>query len=139
MAEDFFNETIGLEPEVDFENTPKVNIKNGSPQMIDKILAIRQWITKFCMTEKDVYPIYLGTEFGTRFKQLYGRKRIGYGYEEAEIERDFKEGLPLCPAISEVTSFEISKTGKVLNIKLQVELFDGEQIDIDIEKAYIIK
>lgn len=139
MAEDFFSETIGYEPEMVYENDPKVVIKNGSPKMIDKILAIRQWITKFCMTEKDVYQIYRGTGFGTRFKRLYGRKRIGYGYEEAEIERDFKEGLPLCPAISAVTSFEISKSGKVLNIKLQVELFDGEQIDIDIEKAYIIK
>lgn len=139
MAEDFFSETIGFEPEVDFEDIPKINIKNGSPKMIDKILAIRQWITKFCMTEKDVYPLYHGTGFGTRFRKLYGRKRIGYGYEESEIERDFKEGLPLCPAISAVTSFEISKVGKVLNIKLQVELFNGEQIDIDIEKAYIIK
>ena len=51
MAEDFFSETIGYEPEMVYENDPKVVIKNGSPKMIDKILAIRQWITKFCMTE----------------------------------------------------------------------------------------
>ena len=141
------NFNIGYEPEINFENigininiTPKYGIilKNGSPNLIDKIKAVRQWITKFCITEKDVNEIYLGTGFGTRFKQLYGKKRIGYGFEEAEIERDFREGLPLCPVISEVSSFKISKRGKFLDIKLQVELYDGDLLNTDIEIAYTI-
>lgn len=140
MSEDFFDENIGFEPEMDFEDkgNVKVVIRNGSPKTIAEIKAVRQWIVKFCNTEKDVYPIYSGTGFGTRFKKLYGKKRIGYGYEEAEIERDFKEGLPLCPAISEVTDFKLSKNGKVLNIKLEVQLFNGELVEVDIEKIYVI-
>ncbi len=140
------NFSIGYEPEINFEDTT-INIipncrfvlKNGSPNLINKIMAVRQWVTKFCITEKNVNEIYQGTGFGTRFKQLYGRKRIGYGFEEAEIERDFREGLALCPAISEVVSFEIKKNGRILSIKLKIELSSGDLLDIDIEKAYTIK
>lgn len=135
---------IGYEPQINFGDiNVKINpvygiiLKNASPKLINKVEAIRQWITKFCITPKDS-GIYEGTGFGTRFKELFGRKRIGYGFEEAEIERDFREGLPLCPAISEVASFEISKSGKILHIKLQVELFDGDVIDVNIENAYTI-
>lgn len=140
MSEEFFDENIGFEPEINFEdkNNVKVIIRNGSPKMVNKIEAVRQWIVKFCNTEKDIYPIYAGTNFGTRFKKLYGKKHIGYGYEEAEIERDFREGLLLCPAISEVTDFKLSKNGKVLNIKLEAQLFNGELVTVDIEKVYVI-
>ena len=138
--EDFYNEDIGFEPQVDFskKDNIKVVIKNGSPKLIDNIEAIKQWIIKFCKTEKDAYPIYEGTGFGTRFKQLYGRKRLGYGYEEAEIERDFREGLPLCPAISQVTNFELNKVGKVLKIYIEVELYNGDLVNVDIEDAYTL-
>lgn len=137
---DFYSENIGYEPEVDFNDKSNIVLvmKNGSPNMITKLEAIRQWIIKFCITEKDAYPIYEGTGFGTRFKQLFGRKRLGYGYEEAEIERDFREGLPLCPAISQVADFKLSKVGKVLNIYLNVELLDGELIDVSIEKVFVL-
>lgn len=140
MAEDFYNEDIGFEPQVDFskKDNIRVVIKNGSPKLIDNIEAIKQWIIKFCKTEKDAYPIYEGTGFGTRFKQLYGRKRLGYGYEEAEIERDFREGLPLCPAISQVTNFELNKVGKVLKIYIEVELYNGDLVNVDIEDAYTL-
>lgn len=140
MAEDFFSEEIGYEPQIDFseKDNIKVVIKNGSPNMIKELEAIRQWIVKFCMTEKDAYAIYEGTGFGTRFKQLFGRKRLGHGYEEAEIERDFREGLPLNPAISRVSNFELSKRGKILNISIEVELFNGDLLAMDIEKVYIL-
>lgn len=69
MSEDFFTENIGLEPEMNFKEKGniKVVIKNGSPETIKEAEAIRQWIVKFCNTEKDVYPIYEGTGFGTRY------------------------------------------------------------------------
>ncbi len=138
--EDFFSQEIGYEPQIDFsiKNDTKIVIKNGSPNMIKEIEAIRQWIIKFCMTEKDAYPIYQGTGFGVRFKKLFGCKRLGFGYEEAEIERDFREGLPLNPAISRVSNFELSKKGKVLNISVEVELFSGSLLTVDIEKAYTL-
>ena len=138
MADNFFSEEIGYEPKIDFD-TPKIIIQNGSPEMIDELEAIKQWIFKFCITEKDTMSIYEGTGFGCRIKQLYGRKRIGYGYEEAELERDFTEGLPLCPAISRVSSFELSKEGKALKINLQVELYNSDLIDVSIEDIWTFK
>lgn len=133
------NYVIGYEPEIDFTDIPIVKIKNGAPVLIDKIKAIRQWIVKFASTDLDAYPIYEGTGFGNRAKRLFGRKQIGYGYEEAEIERDYREGLILCPAISDIASFEIKKEGKYLNIDIEVSLYDGSLVDVTIEKAYILQ
>jgi len=139
MTQNFYNEEIAYEPKLNLDDTPYVVIKNGSPELINGIEAIRQWILKFSVTEKDVYPIYEGTGFGTRIKSLFGHKKIGYGYEESELERDYREGLPLCPAISQVEYFDINKNGKVLNINLQVQLYDSALIDVSIEKAFVIK
>ncbi len=138
---DFYSENIGYEPKVNFDdfNNVHVEIKNGSPELINEVEAIRQWIVKFVLTEKDAYEIYEGTGFGNRIKQLFGNKRIGLGYEEAEIERDFREGLPLCPAISQVTNFELQKQGKNLHVDIGVELFNGELVTISIKKVYTIK
>ena len=141
MADNFFSSDIGYEPKVNFDNPklPKVEIKNGSPLLIDQIEAVRQWIFKFTLTQKDKYRIYEGTDFGTRIKELYGHKRIGYGFEEAEIERDYREGLPLCPAISQVSSFSINKQGNTLNIEMDVQLYNGDLITVNIEDKYTIK
>ncbi len=141
MTDNFFSSDIGYEPKVNFSDPklPKVEIKNGSPLLIDQIEAIRQWIFKFTLTQKDKYTIYEGTGFGTRIKELYGHKRIGYGFEEAEIERDYREGLPLCPAISNVSSFTIKKEDKTMNIDMDVQLYNGDLITISIEDTYIIK
>ena len=140
MTEDFFTEDIGFEPKLNLDDKAKINLtmKNGSPELINEIDAIKQWILKFAITEQDTYPIYDGTNFGTRFKKLFGRKRIGYGVEEAELERDYREGLLLCPAISRVTDFQIKKVGTVLNIYVQVQLKNGELVDASIENTYKI-
>ncbi len=43
MSEDFFDENMGYEPEIDFEDKEnvKVVIRNGSPESINNIKAIR--------------------------------------------------------------------------------------------------
>ena len=136
---------IGYEPKLNFADNEgrilpnvTISIKDGSPELINSIEAIRQWIMKFTLTDKNSNELYIGTGFGTRLRTLYGRKRIGYGYEEAELERDFREGLTLCPAISKVTSFVLSKEDKALNIDMDVELIDGSIVDINMDKVYVI-
>lgn len=138
MTQNFFSTEIGYTPKVDYKDT-KVIIENGSPRLINEIEAIRQWIIHFVDTGKDTMEIYKGTGFGCRLRQLFGHKKVGYGFEESELERDFTEGLTLCPAISSLTYFNISKVGKTLKIKLQVELYNAELIDVTIEKTEIIK
>ena len=141
MSENFYSEDIGFEPLVNFDdfNDIHIEIKNGSPKLIKDVDAIRQWILKFIITGKDTYEIYEGTGFGNRLRSLLGHKTVGLGYEEAEIERDFREGMPLCPAISRVAEFEISKSGKYLNIDMSCELFNGELVDVSVEKVYEVR
>ena len=107
--------------------------------MITDIDAIRQWITLFVTTPKNTYTIYNGTNFGTSIRKLFGRKVLNNGYEEAEVEREIREGLPLCPAINRVTSFNMQKVGRILKIYVSVELFDGELITETIDVTYKVK
>lgn len=140
MENKFYTETIKKDPAVDFTDKNKINLvmENGSFKLLETEEAIKQWIIKFCLTEKDAYPIYEGLGYGTRIKSLLGRKRLGYGYEEAEIERDFREGLPLCPGINQVRNFELEKSGKSLNIKVEVELTNGYSLDVKIANVYTL-
>ena len=129
---------LGKTPNIDFENK-KITVENGTPKMITDIDAIRQWITLFVTTPKDAYKIYNGTNFGTSVRKLFGKKILNNGYEEAEVEREIREGLPLCPAINRVTSFNMEKVGRILKIYVSVELFDGELITETIDVTYRVK
>ncbi|MCD8025092.1 MAG: DUF2634 domain-containing protein [Candidatus Gastranaerophilales bacterium] len=130
--------TLGVTPSFDFENK-KVVLVNGSPKMISDVDAIRQWIILFITTPKNTYDIYSGTDFGTSIRKLFGRKLLNNGYEESEVEREIREGLPLCPAINRVTSFNMTKSGKNVVISIQVELYDGTLIDESVDISYLIK
>ena len=129
---------IAKTPNIDYSKKALVFI-NGSPKMISDIEAIRQWIVLFITTPKNVYKIYEGTNFGTSIRKLFGQKRLNNGYEEAEVEREIRDGLPLCPAINRVTSFNMEKVGKIVKIYVQVELFDGSLVDETVDVSYLIK
>lgn len=129
---------LGLTTSLNFEKS-QIILSNGSPKLITDIEAIEQWIILFVKTPRDTLPIYKGTNFGTSYRKLLGRKILNNGYEEAELEREIIEGLPLNPAIKSVTNVQLSKEGKYLNIDIQVQLQDGQLLDTFIEKAYTIK
>ena len=122
-------------PSIDFV-TPCINVASGAPVLLSGVEAIKQWIVLFVTTPRDVYDIYYGTDFGTTLRKLYGRKIVNNGYAESELTRQIKEGLPLCPAIKQVTDVEISKEGKYLTVDIQVELYDSSLIDVSIEEIY---
>lgn len=127
--------TVYKTPSIDFE-TPCINVAGGAPVLVSDVEAIRQWVTLFVTTPRDVYDIYYGTEFGTTLRRLYGRKIVNNGYAESELTRQIKEGLPLCPAIKQVTDVTIGKDGKYLTVDIQVKLYDGSLVDVSIEKVY---
>lgn len=137
-------QVISTSPELG--NTPLFNfgeksiiLVNGTPKLSYDVEAIRQWIVLFITTPKDTYKIYNGTGFGTSVRKLFGSKILNNGYEESEVEREIREGLPLCPAISRVTSFNMEKVGKVLKIYVTVELFDGTLVDESVDVSYVLK
>ncbi len=129
---------IGKTPNIDF-SIKNIVLGNGSPKLITDVEAIRQWIVLFITTPKNTYKIYDGTNFGTSIRKLFGRKRLNNGYEEAEVEREIRDGLPICPAISRVTSFNMEKVGKIVKIYVQVELYDGSLIDESVDVSYLIR
>lgn len=115
-------------------------LKDGSPIQINNIDAIKQWIILFILTPKDIYQIYEGTGFGTSLYKMRGQKKLfSSGYADAEIERELREGLPLCPAIKQLTGFELNKEGKNLIINVQVQLYDETLIDVSVEDTYVIQ
>ena len=129
---------LGKTPAYNYEKS-QIVITNGGPKLVTDIEAIQQWIILFVLTPKDVYSIYKGTNFGTSYRKLLGQKTVNTGFEESELEREIIEGLPLNPAIKEVTNVEMSKNGKYLSLNIQVELYNGELLDTFVEKAYTIK
>lgn len=118
----------------------QTSISDGSPEQINNIEAIKQWIILFILTPKDIYPIYEGTGFGTSLYKMRGQKKLfSSGYADSEIERELKEGLPLCPAIQQVTNFELDKDGRNLIVNVQVQLYDGTLVDVSVEDTFIIQ
>lgn len=129
---------LGLTTSLDFEES-RVKVANGTPKLITDLDAIQEWIILFVITPRDTYEIYNGTDFGTSYRKLLGRKEVNNGYEEAELEREIREGLPMNPAIKSVDSVEITKNGRYLGLNIQVELYDGQLVETVIEKAYTVK
>lgn len=151
IIEETENETQSLREKVittgtDLNYTPVMDFSkkvllmaNGSPKITNDIEAIRQWITLFITTPKDTYKIYEGTDFGTSIRKLFGRKTLNNGFEESEVEREVREGLPLCPAISSVISFNMTKEGKIVKIEVEVELYNGDLVTETVDVSYLVK
>lgn len=129
---------IALNPAFDYKKKTMI-LENGSPKQIMGVEAIRQWIILFIITPKNTYKIYDGTGFGTSIRKLFGRKTLNNGYEEAEVEREIRDGLPLCPAINRVTSYNMTHVGKIVKIYVQVELYDGNLIEETVDVSFLIK
>lgn len=129
---------VAKTPLIDFSKKQFVLV-NGSPKLTYDIEAIRQWIVLFITTPKGAYKIYDGTNFGTSIRKLFGLKRLNNGFEESEVEREIREGFPLCPAINRVTDFNLSKDGRFVKVNVQVELYDGSLIDETVDVKYTLK
>lgn len=129
---------LGNTPFFDYQNK-QIILENGSPKLISNVEAVRQWIVLFITTPKNTYKIYDGTNFGTSIRKLFGKKTLNNGYEEAEVEREIREGLPLCPAISRVTNFNMEKVGRLVKIYVEVELFNGELVNETIDVSYLVR
>lgn len=124
--------TIKTSLSFNFEDK-KFPIVDGTPLTNVDIEATKQWIILFLKTTKDTVPVYKGKNFGTSIKKYLGFKALSNGFLESEIEREIREGFPLCPTIESVTSFNMSKDGKTLVIDVSVELYDGSNLDVSTE------
>lgn len=109
----------------------KFPVVDGTPLTNADIEATKQWIILFLKTTKDTVPVYKGKNFGTSIKKYLGYKALNNGFLESEIEREIREGFPLCPTIKSVTSFNMSKDGRTLVVDVSVELYDGTILEVN--------
>lgn len=124
-------------PKYDFEQNKTV-IENGRIVYISGAEAVKQWIIKFYNIFKNKVPVYVGTNFGTNFNEIFGQKYLNNGYEESEFERCSKEGLLLCPAIESITYFNMTAVSGVLEGTVEAMLKDGSNVKVEIENGAII-
>jgi hypothetical protein len=108
----------------DFDNKEFV-VKDGSPELVDEYEATEQWIQKFLSTDLGTLEIYDDYKFGTSYKKLIGSKSFNGGYVESEIEREIREGFPLCPSIQKIVSYMAEKQGTKLALTIGVKLKSG--------------
>ena len=138
-SEESIKRELGKTPSIDFISS-SIDMINGTPKLVTDIEAIKQWIILYVITPRDTYPIYEGTDFGTSWRKLLGRKKLNTsGYEESELIREITECLTLNPAIESVQSVDLSKNGRFLNIKIVVELFNGELLETLVEDKITFK
>lgn len=123
-------------PKYDFENCKTV-LKNGQIVYIEGYEAVRQWIEKFCRIFTNKVEVYKNTEFGTNANELFGKKYLNNGYEEAEYERQLKEGLILCPAIRQIENFNMTKKGNILDVEFWAVLYDNTNVKVELDDITI--
>lgn len=110
----------------DFNNqTKEFVIKDGTPVIVEEYEATKQWIQKFLSTDLGTLEIYDDYKFGTTYKKMYGSKSVNNGYIESEIERQIREGFPLCPSIKKIVSYDAEKKGTRLCLRIVVKLNSG--------------
>ena len=128
QAQSEIDTTVKTSLSFDFDKK-EIPVIDGNPVTNAGIEATKQWIRLFFRTDRDYVPVYKGKKFGTSIRKLIGLKALNNGYEESEVEREIREGFPLCPTIKRVTSFNMSKSGKILSVKVATELQDGTIIE----------
>lgn len=127
-SEENTSRELGKTPSIDFEKS-SIIMANGTPKLITNLEAIKQWIILYVTTPRDTYKIYEGTDFGTSWRKLLGRKTLTNGYEESELIREITEGLPLNPAIESVQNVDLAKNGRYLELTITAELYNGELLE----------
>jgi len=108
------------------------NIVDGKPAMNSGVQAIEQWIILFFNTALNAYPVYANTKFGTNINSLLGKKLVNNGFVESEVQRQITEGFALCPDIQKITSYNMVKNGRTLQINMTILTYSGQTISSNI-------
>lgn len=124
-----YSESVLISFSFDFVKK-EFEIKDGTPVLIQELEATKQWIQKFLSTDLGTLEIYDGYKFGTSYKKMLGSKSINNGYIESEIEREIREGFPLCPSIKKIISYDSEKQGTSLCLRIVVALHSGASAEI---------
>lgn len=107
----------------DFKNGEFV-LKDGKPVAAEGLEALKIWVTKTIMTEKDRFTIYENTDYGTTIEDLIG-SNYPREFVESEIKREITEALINHSYIQNITDLKLNKDGSSMKIKFTVVTADG--------------
>lgn len=93
--------------------------------------AVKQWIMLVLRQVPDKTPIY----------RIEGQKKIGIdrsvlgmrapnGFAASEIERTVRDTLSFCPAIAQIGTVTVSRSGRSYLVTVSVYLHSGENVEV---------
>lgn len=96
-------------------------MEDGSPVMVTKVDAVKEWLTLVVRTRQSRYPIY-PVDFGGDAMDIIGKK-IPKGYNLSEFKRKMLESIEYLPGIDDAEGFNYDGE----KIRFTVLLADGTE------------
>lgn len=96
--------------------------RDGKLIKTDDERAVRMWIEKVLLTEKDKWLIYKDTEYGMEYRANLLGKRYPRPFLKAEFIRELNEVMATNPKIQEISNLEIEFNRHLLHTKFTVKL-----------------
>lgn len=100
-------------------------LKDGKLIEVDKLEALKVWITKALKTEKYKFKIYDSYEYGTSIKDLISG---GYSFDfvKVELEREITEAIKSNPYVTSVGGFSFLRDSRGIICNFRVESNFGD-------------
>jgi phage baseplate assembly protein W len=117
----------GSEINFDFENEVFV-LKDGEPEILYGIDALKMWIEKAIRTARYRWPVY-SWSYGSEIEDLIG-KSLGNSVTQAEIKRYISEALIYDNRISIVQGFTFNQTGGEVTVTFEVTTFADDALEV---------
>ncbi|MGC4378409.1 DUF2634 domain-containing protein [Fictibacillus sp. Mic-4] len=123
---------VGEDVEIEPSKTWAIDFKNGTiGGFIDESEALRQFVVKALLTERDKYVIY-SDEYGTELQDLIGDDTT-LDLMNSEIPRMVYETLAYDDRIEDVTDIECMREGDKLFITFTVVPESGASFTEEVE------
>lgn len=104
---------------------------DGTPKEVIKTEAVKEWIRMVLRVRKNSCKVFEGLDIGLSYDELIGSRALPLGFARAELEREIKNTLSYCPAISNAYDFDFKRLKRTLEISFTCVLNTGEVIFID--------
>ncbi len=106
---------------IDFSRK-KIMKLNGKAIKTDDERAVRMWIEKVILTQKNKYKIYDNTWYGMEYKENLQGKRFPTSFLKAEFIRELDETMSRHPKILEIRDLKVEMIQNTLKTSFFVKL-----------------
>lgn len=103
---------------------------DGSPEACAGKEAVREWIALMLRVWRGKNTVFDGIDAGVDVDSLLGTRQLPEGFRRAEIIREVRETLALCPAIADAWGFSVTREGRSMVIGFTCSLRSGETMEV---------